>query len=53
MRKPLSEKARIAIGILLFAVFAAMFIIGSRTTEVALVVKKATSICLECIGIGK
>lgn len=48
----MKEKTRITIGIVLFIVFTAMFIYGSTTPEVAVVFRKATNICLECIGIG-
>ena len=48
----MKEKTRKSISIILLCVFAAMFIIGSTTPEVAVVFKKATNICLECIGIG-
>ena len=40
------------IGIVLFALFAVMLIAGSLSPEVGVVFKKATNICLECIGIG-
>lgn len=48
----MKEKNRTTIGIVLFCMFAAMFIIGCTTPEVGIVFKKATNICLECIGIG-
>lgn len=48
----MKEKRATIIGIVLFCVFTAMFIIGSTTPEVGIVLKKATNICLECIGIG-
>ena len=48
----MKEKTRTAIGIVLFFMFTAMFIIGCTTPEVGIVFKKATNICLECIGIG-
>ena len=48
----MKEKTKIGIGIVLFLVFAAMFVIGCTTPEVGVVFKKATNICLECIGIG-
>ena len=53
MKNKISEKARTIIGAILFAIFSAMFAIGSQTGEVTLVIRKAASICLECIGIGK
>lgn len=48
----MKEKSRMILGITLLCIFTAMFIIGSTTPEVAVVFKKATNICLECIGIG-
>ena len=48
----MSEKTKEVIGIMLFCVFTAMFIIGATTPEVSIVFKKAANICLECIGIG-
>ncbi len=36
----------------LLIVFAVMFVVGMFSPEVNVVVKKATNICLECIGIG-
>ncbi len=35
-----------------FVIFAAIFIVGALSPEVDVVLKKATNICLECIGIG-
>lgn len=37
----------------LIVAFLVMFIIGLNSDEVSVVLKKATNICLECIGIGK
>ena len=48
----MNEKTRKIVTITLLCVFTAMFIIGMTTPEVAIVFKKATNICLECIGIG-
>ena len=48
----MTEKKKNIISIILVAVFAAMFIIGALSPEVGVVLKKATNICLECIGIG-
>ena len=48
----MKEKTRKIISITLLCIFAAMFIIGMTTPEVDIVHKKATNICLECIGIG-
>ena len=40
------------IRIFLLILFAAMFLAGCISPEVSVVFKKATNICLECIGIG-
>ena len=48
----MKEKTRKILSITLLCVFAAMFIVGMTTPEVGIVFKKATNICLECIGIG-
>ena len=48
----MSERRRNIISCLVFVGFLAMFIYGSTTPEVGIVFKKATNICLECIGLG-
>ena len=48
----MKEKTRKIISITLLCVFVTMFIVGMTTPEVGIVFKKATNICLECIGIG-
>ena len=48
----MTEKTRNMIGAVLFAAFLAMFLYGSTTAEVGIVLKKAINICLECIGLG-
>ena len=47
----MDKKTRI-IQIAVFAVVAVMFVAGAISPEVGVVFKKATNICLECIGIG-
>ena len=48
----MTDKQKRMIGAVLFAVFLAMFLYGSTTAEVNIVLKKAVNICLECIGLG-
>ena len=48
----MTEKTKNIIGIALFVVFLVMFVYGSTTVEVNIVLKKAINICLECIGLG-
>lgn len=48
----MKEKNRVLAGVVLFCVFTVMFIIGCTTPEAGIVLKKATGICLECIGLG-
>ena len=48
----MTERKKNILGIILFAVFLTMFIYGSTTAEVNIVLKKAINICLECIGLG-
>ena len=48
----MTEKKRNIIGIIVFLLFLGMFIYGSTTSEVGIVMKKAINICLECIGLG-
>ena len=48
----MKERTKTVIGIVLFCAFLAMFLMGMNTPEADIVFKKATNICLECIGIG-
>lgn len=48
----MTEKTKSRIGIILLIVFLGMLVFGATTPEVNIVFKKATNICLECIGIG-
>ena len=48
----MTEKMKYVLGGCLFIIFALMFIYGSTTAEVGIVLKKAINICLECIGLG-
>ena len=47
-----NPRALAALRIALLAVAAAFIVIGVRRGEVAIVLKKAVNICLECIGLG-
>lgn len=46
------ERTRYLIGTAILAAAAVLIVIGVRNGEVAVVLKKAINICLECIGIG-
>lgn len=46
------EKRRIAVSLSLLGVGVLFLILGVVNGETAIVLRKAVSICLECIGIG-
>lgn len=46
------KKKTLIISIVLLAVFATIMVAGAISPEIDVVFKKATNICLECIGIG-
>lgn len=48
----MTEKTRYFIGTALLLLAAVLIFTGVASGEVAVVLKKAVNICLECIGIG-
>ena len=48
----MKNKSRWILQVVLIIGFVTVFVIGAMSPEVNVVVKKATNICLECIGIG-
>ena len=48
----MKEKTRYLIGAAVLAGSVVLILIGAHNGEVAVVLKKAVNICLECIGIG-
>ena len=46
------EKIINIISALLFIAFAVMFVVGMYSEEMAIVFRKASNICLQCIGLG-
>ena len=48
----MKEKTRYLIGAAVLAASAILIFVGVHNGEMAVVLKKAVNICLECIGIG-
>lgn len=48
----MKQKPKWLLTAIFIILFAAIFIVGAFSPEVNVVLKKATNICLECIGIG-
>lgn len=48
----MADKRKSILRFILLVLFAALFVSGIFSGEVMVVLKKATNICLECIGIG-
>ena len=46
------KNKRSIISVILLVVFATFLVAGALSPEIDVVFKKATNICLECIGIG-
>ena len=48
----MKEKTRYLVGTAVLVIAAVLIVIGVQNGEMAVVLKKAVNICLECIGIG-
>ena len=48
----MKERTRYLIGAAVLVLAAVLIVVGVKNGEMAVVLKKAVNICLECIGIG-